>query len=529
MSKNAILRTSLIAGLLVASMLGGMALADRDGVAQRVERDRQELEAVSIRLADLSDAFRKVSRVVEPSVVHITAKSRLAGRSIGPGSDQLEDMLRRFFEDRPELDPRMPEQRRPDRPDEDRQDDAQRFGIPREIGAGSGWVWDDEGHIITNYHVVRQAQELEVLFHDRTVAPAKIVGFDSRTDIAVLKVDRPERDLVPARRADEVVEQGDMVFAFGSPFRFRFSMSQGIISGKGRQTGILGPGGYEDFLQTDAAINPGNSGGPLTNLKGEVVGMNTAIASRTGTFAGIGLAIPIDMIEEIAAQLIERGTVKRGYLGAFIGDDPAMLRSLGAEEGVYIDDVMPDSPAAEAGLSQGDVVTGINGERVTSADQLRRTIARQAPGSEITLRILRDESSRDLKVVVGKLPEPDQVATAPARPDDRPSGTEQLRRLGLASVRTVTAEAAGRLGLPAASGVLVERVTPGSSAAAAGLTPPALITHIMRTRVNSVEEMARAIERHDLASDGLRITVRVSDTRSTMMFLPPPPPPEADR
>lgn len=516
--------------LVAVSTLGGMALGQREGINGRVEKDRAKLDEISVRLADLNEAFRTVARVVEPSVVHITAKSRLADRRLrggiqpGPGgADPFDDMLRRFFESRPDLAPPGLDRPMPAPAPGAEPDDIR---VPQTIGAGSGWVWDHEGHIITNYHVVRHAQELEVLFYDRSVAPATVVGFDSRTDIAVLRVDRRQADLVPARVSTDPVAQGDMVFAFGSPFRFRFSMSQGIVSGKGRQTGILGPGGFEDFIQTDAAINPGNSGGPLTNLRGEVVGMNTAIATQTGTFSGIGLAIPSEMIDEVVGQLIERGTVQRGFLGAFIGDDQAMLRSLGVERGVFIDDVMADSPAEKGGLAQGDVVTAINGTATTSADQLRRMVARQAPGTEITLSVVRDGKALELKVTVGQLPEPDGMAARPGRetaPQDAGRAAEQLSRLGLASLRGVTEEQARRMGMPPVAGVLVQVVTSGSSAAAAGLSSGSLITHVMRTRVTTVDEMIDAIQSLNVEENGLRVTVRISEERSTMMFLAPPP------
>ena len=265
-------------------------------------------------LAELSEAFREVAQAVAPSVVHIevSVKDSPARRRLK--SFREEELFRRFF---------GPHRFRGERDDSDDDtapkddgEDYDRYNMPSEQSTGSGWVYDQDGHIITNHHVVEHADVITIRFQDGTHYEATVVGTDPKTDIAVVKVDTPQ--IHPATIADEVVEQGDIVFAFGSPFQFEFSMSQGIVSGKGRRLHILDRHqGYENFIQTDAAINPGNSGGPLTNIYGQVVGMNTAIATSTGYYNGLGFAIPVNMVTNVADQLISTGKVSRGYLGIY--------------------------------------------------------------------------------------------------------------------------------------------------------------------------------------------------------------------
>ncbi len=502
-----------------------------------IEQDRQRLAQISEELAPMQEAYRAVLRVVEPSVVHITTRARAPRMELdgfgGPGSpEELEEFFRHFFEDRgrpfPEpFRPRPGPEEERDRQDDDR--DFRRYDMPQPIGQGSGWVYDTEGHIVTNYHVVRRAEEIEVLFADRHVATAELVGYDERTDIAVLKVDRDPEDLVPAKLTEDAVERGDIVFAFGSPLRFRFSVSQGIISGTGRTVGLLGIGGYEDFLQTDAAINPGNSGGPLTNLRGEVVGMNTAIATRTGVFAGIGLAIPADMLRPVVRDLLEKGEVRRGYLGAYIGDDPRLLESFGVERGVYIDDLLPDSPAGDAGLEPGDVITHVDDAAMESAEQLRRVIAGYRPGEQVELTIVRAGEQKRLTVELGALPDPEQTAQRGLRPGpDRQQQhrerqrMEMLGKLGIEAVRNISAEEAGRADLPEVDGVLIERIRRNSVAHSAGLAPNTIVTHVANQRVHNVDEFIAALRQVDALRQGVRLTARVSPDRSTFVFLIPP-------
>ncbi|HCD31399.1 MAG TPA: hypothetical protein DER01_03265 [Phycisphaerales bacterium] len=278
------------------------------GKAEEIRLIQQSLEQ-SGTLAQLSQAFRDVASTVEPSVVSIQVLQKTNGRrgSLPNGAPMgPEELFERWFNPHG----RTPQQRQPNQQqDEEEIEGYDQYNPLRPYGSGSGWVFNDQGYIITNNHVVTKqdgktpADEIKVKFHDGRERIATIVGTDPKSDIAVIKVDGP---VIPAKLADhESIAQGDIVFAFGSPFGIEFSMSQGIVSATNRRNlQIIGGDGFEDFIQTDAAINPGNSGGPLTNIYGHVIGMNTAIASRTGASNGIGFAIPITMVKSIADQIV---------------------------------------------------------------------------------------------------------------------------------------------------------------------------------------------------------------------------------
>lgn len=290
------------------------------------------------------------------------------------------------------------------------------------LSSGSGWVYDDQGHIVTNAHVVRGARRISVQFFDGRVERAERVGIDPATDIAVLKVDRSD-GLFPMRRSAEArVEQGDRVFAFGSPFGFKFSMSEGIVSGIGR-TARAGFefGGYSNFIQTDAAVNPGNSGGPLVDVRGRLVGMNVAIAtakesegSIEGQSAGISFAIPLGTIESVVEQLISTGVVRRGFLGIqyAMRGRPVSLNSQGEFKGVGLplDVVVEDGPAAKAGLQPGDVITQLDGQPVTTPEILQSIIGTKKPGETLRIKAWRQSEFRDYTVTLGEMPRERQVA-----------------------------------------------------------------------------------------------------------------------
>jgi S1-C subfamily serine protease len=279
-----------------------------------------------------------------------------------------------------------------------------RLGSRAFTQSGSGWIWDAAGHIVTNAHVVDGATALEVQLHDGSLHEATLVGLDPRTDVAVLRI--AADGLLPARRSNALPAQGDLVFAFGSPFEFRFSMSSGIVSGVGRSAG-LAEVEYESFIQVDAAINPGNSGGPLTDIRGNVIGVNTAIATGRGStvgagqFAGIGLAIPMSIAENVVEQLIEHGSVARGFLGVSVMDarqmrlrgsrNPVLQAAASAfpGEGAIVTSVTPASPAADAGLEVGDVIVSIAGRRIEAGDEVLSEIGTKRPGSALSLEVVR--------------------------------------------------------------------------------------------------------------------------------------------
>ena len=487
---------------IVALLIGGpfvmreLAYADAQG---RMAQSGKALETT--KLAEMNDSFKLISRHVEPSVVHVSVKRRASAS--GPAAHpnippEMEDWLRRFG------DPRFEE---PRQPDEGGGEDFREYDAPRTIGAGSGWVYDTDGHVITNYHVVSEADYIEVRFHDETTRKAKVVGVDPNTDIAVLKVE--DNHLHPATLAEGSPDQGEIVFAFGSPFSFEFSMSQGIVSGKGRQLGILGRSGYENFIQTDAAINPGNSGGPLTNIYGQVVGMNTAIATRTGGYQGIGFAIPVDMLRKIIPQLIDEGHVARGYLGVMITDDPRLLKTFGLDAGVVVDNVIEGSPADKADLKRGDVIVEVNGKPMSDSAHLRSTIADFGPDTKIELTVVRNGDRKKVDVLLTELPKDLAMGEAQPRIDrggEHDVDAAVLRKLGIERAATLTDDLARQMGLPTGKGVIVQRVRPGSVAAAEGLGRGMLITDVQGTEVRDVDGLVEALKDID-ATQAIRFTV----------------------
>jgi len=476
----------------------------------------------TVRLAALSDAFREVARQVKPSVVQVAAEVRPGARGHSLSSqvspEEMEELVQRFG---PllELDPELRQFFR-GRRFEPRGPSYERYNVPLPVGSASGWIYDDRGHVITNHHVVAKADHITLTFYDDTEAEAVLVGSDPQTDVAVLKTDK--RGLVPAKLNTGGVEQGDIVLAVGSPFRYAFSLSQGIVSATGRRMGILGPQGYENFIQTDAAINPGNSGGPLTNARGEVVGMSTAIASRSGAFAGIGFAIPAEMIRDVADELIRKGKVERGYLGVMISDDRRLLASFGAEGGVLVEDVVGDGPADRAGLTSGDVITAVDGQPVENATELRRQIAHTDPGETVQLKVLRDGRKGTVDVTLEQQPvEQAQAARSPRRPQPESDGSAQaeaLVKLGFERLQAITPEIARQYDLDPSWGVLVLDVRQFSAAAIAGLRRGHIITHALGNKVTDVGELRDAVEGHDL-NEGVRMRVRVPGGPARFVLL----------
>ncbi len=514
--------------LLITAVL---VLAFGPSLIQRMAYAREAAEVTLVQnklrnnpsLAELSDDFKKVATVVEPSVVHIAVSS----------DDAVARMKRQLrFRFQPEPFGEGTEGLTPGEPGESGEPGGgsnpyERFDDHPVTGNGSGWVYDEGGHIITNNHVIADADAITVRFHDGSERSATVVGADPQTDVAVLKVEGniPR----PAAVAKEPVEQGEIVFAFGSPFRFDFSMSQGIISAKGRRLGILrddnGQPGYENFIQTDAAINPGNSGGPLTNIYGEVVGVNTAIASRTGVFNGLGFAIPVSMATDVADQIIATGGVSRGYLGVYITNlDPVMAKSFGLENGpgVLVEDVIDEGPAAEAGLQRGDVITRVGDAEVASADALRYAISRYKPGAEVPLSVFRKGESRPMSVKLGELPgnvsvsrkgrpagdaaESDEVEANPAM--------QTLEKLGIQGVQTFDRRLARQLGASFEPGVMVTAVRENSKAAAQGIGRGTIITHVMDAQVTSVDDLGEEVAA--IAKDApIRLSVLTWDPRGS--------------
>ncbi len=372
-------------------------------------------------------------------------------------------------------------------------------------GAGSGWVFDKDGHIITNAHVVRgveQGGSLVVQFYDGRAVPAEIVGVDPQTDIAVIRVASKD-GLFPAERGTgETIEQGDRVYAFGSPFGFKFSMSEGIVSGVGRDPReIIGAQGYTNFIQTDAAVNPGNSGGPLIDVKGRVVGMNVAIATAAaprgggtqnseGQNSGISFAIPLDTIESVVPSIIATGTVQRGYLGVRLPDNEDInsnvKRQLGFDrEGVVLRAVTRGGPADRAGLQPGDVVLAFNGQPISNIGVLRQRITVNRPGERASIRVWRDGKIDDLNVTLGDL--------------------AWVRLLD------VLARDYGMALLDDDEHAIVARVATNSPAARAGFRPEQVILSVAGVNVESPEAFLIALAAQGVTS-GKKIPLQVLES-----------------
>jgi serine protease Do len=412
--------------------------------------------------ADLSRTFVQVAKQVKPAVVHVEVVEKT----------------------RPQTSRRMPEGF-PQIPGFPPFGDAQ---PRRQKGAGSGVIISPDGYILTNNHVAGDAEDIKVKLGDGREMKARLVGADQETDLAVIKIDA--QGLPFARLGDsEALEQGEWVIALGSPFGLQQTMTAGIVSATGRA--IPGAGQFTSFIQTDASINPGNSGGPLVNMKGEVVGINTMIFSRSGGSEGIGFAIPARLATGVYAQLIKNGRVTRGYLGVTLNDvTPAVARAVGytGKEGAIVNDLAKeDAPAAKAGLRSGDVIVEFDGKPVKSPKQLTEMVADTTVGKMVQVKYVRDSQVRTTTITLAERPSPNAV-NRPQEPEE-----QEPSKLGF-SPQNITADVARELKLKISSGVLVRNVEPGSPAAEAGIQPGDVIHRIGRTQVTNVQDLVRVLK-----------------------------------
>jgi serine protease Do len=358
---------------------------------------------------------------------------------------------------------------------------------------GSGMIIDKEGRILTNYHVVREVDEIRVKLADNRSFEAEVIGKDPPSDIAVIQIkgDVPA-DLPTVELGNsDALEVGSVVMAIGAPFGYVQTVTTGVISAKGRSG--VGVNTYEDFLQTDAAINPGNSGGPLINMRGEVVGINAVIATRIGQFAGVGFAIPINMVKTLLPTLSKGETVTRGLLGVIIQEvtlDLAKQFGLEKTEGALVSQVNPDSPADKAGIKAGDVIVRFRDRPVEDTSHLRNMVAATTPGTEVNIEIVRNGEPRSLNASIGKLTPEDVSQTEPSSD----TGKNQLKNLGM-EVQTLDSKLAAQLGYEGQKGVVVTQVQPGSPASVAGLSRGDLIVEVNREPVTTADELQQALEK----------------------------------
>jgi len=347
---------------------------------------------------------------------------------------------------------------------------------------GSGFIISKDGYILTNNHVVEDADEVKVTLSDEKTYDAKIIGTDAKTDLAVLKID-VDHDLPLVPLGDSgTLEVGDWVIAIGNPFGLERTVTAGIVSARGR---VIGSGPYDDFIQTDASINPGNSGGPLFNLQGEVVGINTAIVAGG---QGIGFAIPVNMAKDLLPQL-KTGKVSRGWLGVQIQKvTPELAESFGldSEKGALVADVVKDSPADKAGVKTGDIILSFNGQEVDSMRKLPRIVAAVPPGSKVKMKVLRHGKVKKLKVVIAELKNGEEAGAG------REKGS--VESLGM-SVRQITPELAGHYGLPLDSGVVISRIDPDGLAAEGGLRTGDIILQVNNFDIETVKDFRQAVKK----------------------------------
>ncbi|MEJ5358484.1 MAG: DegQ family serine endoprotease [Desulfobacterales bacterium] len=348
----------------------------------------------------------------------------------------------------------------------------------RQQSLGSGFILDAEGYIVTNNHVIEGADQIKVRLFDEREFDARIVGRDSKTDLALIKIDGA-KDLRPLRLGDsDKLEVGSWVLAVGSPFGLEQTVTAGIVSAKGR---FIGAGPYDDFIQTDASINPGNSGGPLLNLQGEVVGINTAIIAQG---QGIGFAIPVNLAQNIIAQLKQRGSVVRGWMGVGIQDlTPELAQYYGLKEprGVLVTQVFPGDPADKAGMKVKDVILSIDGKAVHNSRELSSTVAGMEVGREVPVKVMRDGKEVTLRVKLAERKDADQPVRSQAPQDSDDLGVRAA---------DLNPETARRFGLdPEERGVLIVQVRPGSKADQAGMRQGDVVKEVNRVPVTTVQEM----------------------------------------
>ncbi len=426
----------------------------------------------------MSAAFAAAAKALRPSVVRIDVESgppRVAnqhrkGRPQGPNGD-LPDIFKHFFDMNPGDGPGVP-------------------GGPRR-GTGSGVVIDTAGDVVTNRHVVEGASKVTVTMWDGTEVPAKVVGADARTDVAVVRLEKIPRGLVAARLGDsEKIDVGEWVLAIGSPLGLEQTVTAGIISGKGRAGRRVQMSGdrVRSYIQTDAKINPGNSGGPLANLSGEVLGINTLINAGPG--GAYGFAIPINEVRRVSQVLLKDGRVRYPYLGVMVGDlselEPAKKATLGAvanlpARAAFVSEVTPGGPAARAGVQAGDVITQIDGRKIEFGADVVDYVSSQSIGTKVNLAYLRGGKSFNAAVALGELPGGEEPKVAD-------SG-----KVGL-GLQTLTPEIAGSLGLPPnTKGAVITDVVAGSPAERAGLKAGEVIVEVDRKPVASVEEATAAL------------------------------------
>lgn len=463
--------------LLVGFFLGGVSYYGIGRIVSPPSMRSPFSPRVPNQIMETSRAFSEIVNAVSPAVVNISTTKVIRRETMPFSEEPFFDLFKPFHD----------------------------FGLPKkwkEQSLGSGVIVSDDGYIITNNHVVEKSEDIRVILYDKRSFRGKVVGADPKTDIAVVKISADKLPTIPWGDSDKL-QVGEFVLAIGNPFGLSHTVTMGIISAVGRAN--VGIADYEDFIQTDAAINPGNSGGPLVNIKGELIGINTAIFSRSGGYQGIGFAVPSNMARLVMDQLMKQGKIVRGWLGVTIQDvTPEISQKFGLKDskGALVGDISKGSPAEKAGIMRGDVILEYNGKEIKSVGSLRNMVAQSKVATQVKLRILRNGKELELSAIIAELPK--EAAGAPAEPS---SEDVQKNAFSEVTVMELTKEIGRQLGLGAnEKGVVVVRVEQGSSADEAGLKKGDVIQEIDRKRVAGI-------------GDFKKITSSIDPGDTTLLFV----------
>ncbi len=473
-------RLALLGGaiLMIGSSVAFSRLADNDEAKAPVRLVVEE--APVKRDGRFTTSFAPMIKKVSPAVVNVfttTAPRQNTSQNRSPFDDPF---FRRFFGD--DFPGGGGEQQR-------------RFRMPRQSGLGSGVIVTEDGYILTNNHVVENADEIKIALNDEREFTAKVVGRDDKSDVAVLKVDAKDLPYLHLANSD-TLEVGDVVLAIGNPFGVGQTVTMGIVSATGR--GNIGLD-YEDFIQTDAAINPGNSGGPLIDAEGRLVGINTAIISRSGGNQGIGFAIPVNLARSVMESLVRDGRVVRGFMGVNIQDvDPALAKEFNFKDndGALVADVTAGSPAEKAGLKAGDIITKFNGKPVRDSRHLKLQVAQISPNTKVPVEVLRDGSTKTLTVQLKEFPRNELAAGSRRGSND--AGSEAEETLKGVTVGNVDTRAREQLNIPSdLKGAIVTGIDESSAAFEAGLRQGDVILEINRKPVASAGDAVELSAKND--------------------------------
>jgi len=461
------LSLGIAVGLILATSAGWLS-SDSGDPGRNSTLHTSEVSAAP----PMDQGFVAVAKAATPAIVNISTTRVVKGPSGSPMTPFFEDpFFRKFFGD----------------------EFSHQFDVPRERreqSLGSGVIVDPNGLIITNNHVVAQADEIKVLLGDKREFKGKVVGTDPKTDIAVVRIDAKDLPTIPWGDSDKL-QVGEYVLAIGNPFGLNQTVTMGIVSAVGRAN--VGIAEYEDFIQTDAAINPGNSGGALVNVRGELIGINTAIFTQSGGYMGVGFAVPSAMAKSVMDNLVKTGKVVRGWLGVSIqGITPELAKQFSLQEakGALVTDVLENSPAAKAGLQQGDVIVSFDGKPVEDPGSLRNHVAETGIGKKVKIGIVRDKKQQDLEVVIAE--QPKEMAQKGTGESSASAGDNVSRALAGMEAQELTPSLARQLGLSKSDkGVVITQIDPDSAAGSAGLREGDLVVEMNRQPVKSLKDYDR--------------------------------------